>query len=57
MRPLAVADYALRTALARGGTLEDAAAEALAADPQFDLTAALHALLGERTFTGFAVSN
>ena len=57
VRALAAADYALRTALARGGTLEDAAAEALAVDPQLDLTAALHALLGERIFTGFAVSN
>jgi len=57
VRALAAADYALRTALARGGTLEDAAAEALAVDPQLDLIAALHTLLGERIFTGFAVSN
>ena len=57
MRALAAADCALRTALARGGTLEDAAAAALGVDPHFDLTAALHALLGERIFTGFAVSN
>ena len=57
MSPLAAADYALRTALARGGTLEDATAAALGVDPHFDLTAALHALLGERIFTGFAVSN
>ena len=57
VRALAAADYALRTALARGGTLEDAAAEALVVDPTFDLVAALHALLGERIFTGFAVSN
>ena len=54
---LAAADYALRTALARGATLEDAAAAALGVDPHFDLTAALHALLDERIFTGFAVSN
>ena len=57
MRALAAADCALRTALARGGTLEDATAAALDVDPHFDLTAALHALLGERIFTGFAVSN
>ena len=57
VRALAAGDYALRTALARGGTLEDAASAALGADPHLDLTAALHALLGERIFTGFAVSN
>ena len=57
VRSLAAGDYALRTALARGGTLEDAAAAALGVDPHFDLTAALHALLGERIFTSFAVSN
>ena len=57
MRSLAAGDYALRTALARGGTLEDAAAAALGVDPHFDLTAALHAMLGERIFTAFAVSN
>ena len=57
VRALAAADYALRTALARGGTLEDAAAAALGVDPHFDLTAALHALLAERIFTSFAVSN
>jgi hypothetical protein len=57
VRALTPADHALRTALARGRTLEDAAAEALAVDPQFDLTVALHALLDERIFTGFAVSN
>ena len=57
VRALAAADYALRTALARGGTLEDAAAAALGADSHFDLTAALRALLDERIFTGFAVSN
>jgi hypothetical protein len=57
MRALAAAGYALRTALARGGTLEDAAAAALGVDPHFDLTAALRALLDERIFTGFAVSN
>jgi hypothetical protein len=57
MRALAAGDHALRTALARGGTLEDAAAAALGVDPHFDLTAALHALLGERLFTGFAVSD
>jgi hypothetical protein len=57
VRALAAADYALRTALTRGGTLEDAAAAALGADSRFDLTTALHALLDERIFTGFAVSN
>jgi hypothetical protein len=57
VRSLAAADYALRRTFARGGTLEDAAAAALGVDPHFDLTAALHAMLGERIFTGFAVSN
>jgi hypothetical protein len=57
VRELAVADHALRTALAGGATLEDAAAAALGVDSHFDLTVALHALLGERIFTGFAVSN
>ena len=57
VRSLAAADYALRTALARGNTLEDAAAAALGVDPHFDLTAALHAMLDERIFTSFAVSN
>ncbi len=57
VRVLSAADYALRTALARGATLEAAAAAALGVDPHFDLTAALHALLGERIFTRFAVSN
>lgn len=57
VRSLDAADHALRTALARGGALEDAATAALGVDPNFDLTAALHALLDERIFTGFAVSN
>jgi hypothetical protein len=57
VRALVAGDYALRTALARGNTLDDAAAAALDADSHFDLTAALHALLAERIFTGFAVSN
>jgi hypothetical protein len=57
VRSLAAADYALRMTFARGGTLEAAAAAALGVDPHFDLTAALHALLAERIFTGFAVSN
>jgi hypothetical protein len=57
VRSLAAADHALRTALARGGTLEDAAAAALGVDPHFDLTAALHSMLDERLFTSFAVSN
>jgi hypothetical protein len=57
VRSLAAGDYALRTALARGNTLEDAAAAALGVDPHFDLTAALHAMLDERIFTSFAVSS
>jgi hypothetical protein len=57
VRSLAAVDYALRTALARGNTLEDAAAAALGVDPHFDLTAALHAMLDERIFTSFAVSS
>src|SRR6185369_10779209 len=56
VRSLAAADHALRTALARGGTLEDAAAAARGVDPHFDLTAALHSMLDERIFTSFAVS-
>jgi len=57
LRALDAADYALRAALLRRDTLEDAASAALGVDPHFDLTAALHALLGERIFTSFAVSN
>jgi hypothetical protein len=51
------ADYALRTALLGGDTLEGAATAALGVDPHFNLTTALHALLSERIFTRFAVSN
>ena len=57
VRALADPDYARRPALAGGATLADAAAAALGVDPEFDLTAALHALLGERIFTRFAVSS
>jgi len=57
MRPLGAADHALRTALARGDTLARAATGALDIDPHLDLTAALHAMLEERIFTRFAVSN
>ena len=57
MRALGAAEHALRTALARGDTLERAATEALGIDPCLDLTAALRAMLEERIFTRFAVSS
>jgi hypothetical protein len=57
LHALDAADYALRTALLGGDTLEGAATAALGVDPHFNLTTALHALLSERIFTRFAVSN
>jgi len=57
MRVLDAGTHALRNALAHGSTLEQAASAALATDPGFDLTQALHQLLEERTVVDFAVSN
>ena len=57
MRGLAAADHALRAGLEGGDTLERAAAAALRIDPDMDLAAALRAMLEERIFTRFAVSN
>lgn len=57
MRSLDAADHALRRALAGGATLDDAVTAALAADPDFDLTAAIADLLRERILTGVSVSN
>ena len=57
MRSLDEGAHALRTALARGMTLEQAASAALAIDPLLDLTATLHEFLEERTAVDFAVSN
>ena len=57
MRALDAATFALRGGLAAGRTLEDASAEAFAADPSFDLARALADLLAERILVDFAVSN
>jgi hypothetical protein len=46
-RALDEATWAFRSTLARGDTLADAAARALAADPGFDLATAIHDLLAE----------
>jgi hypothetical protein len=54
-RRLDPATQAFRAALWRGATLESAALTALGRDPEFDLTAALHALLGEGIATAFDV--
>ncbi len=56
MRVLDPAEYALRDALAQGRALEQAVGAALAVDPAFDLTGALHDLLDERILADFAVS-
>jgi hypothetical protein len=57
MRTLESAAYALVAALAHGLTLGEAAAAALAQDPSFDLTRALHELIEERIAVDFSVSN
>jgi hypothetical protein len=54
-RRLAAAPFTFRQALAGRQTLESAAAAALAADPNFDLAAALADLLGEGAIAGFSV--
>jgi hypothetical protein len=53
MRRLAPAEFALRSALGAGASLETAAETAATADPDFDLTEALRALLGEALLVGF----
>jgi len=57
MRPLDPAVHALRSALALRRTLEEAATAALAIDPSFDLSGALHELIEERILVDFAISN
>ncbi|MGH7326518.1 MAG: MNIO family bufferin maturase [Candidatus Rokuibacteriota bacterium] len=54
-RPLGAAAWAFHRALAAGGTLEEAAAAALAREPGFDLPAALRSLLNEGTVTAFSL--
>ncbi len=54
--PLAPADYALVAGLAGGSTIESAAAEAAALDPQFDLAAALIRELAAGSFIGLLKS-
>jgi hypothetical protein len=57
MRALDLADHAFRAALLRASRLDRAATAALAVDPAFDLTRALHELLDERIAVDFTVSN
>jgi hypothetical protein len=57
MRRLEPGDFALRSALAAGHALADAAAAALAADPRCDVTAALRDVLAERIAVAFFVSD
>jgi hypothetical protein len=56
VRVLDPATYVLRHALAVGGMLEEAAGEALAVDPSFDLIGAIHQLLQDQMFTDFTRS-
>jgi hypothetical protein len=55
-RTLPPAEHAFRGALAAGRTLEQAADAALTVDADFDLSGALHRLLGEGLVVGFEVS-
>lgn len=55
LRSLEPAEFAFRTALAAGATLETAADGALTEDPAFDLTAALRAVLGDALLTTFTI--
>ena len=57
MRALAAATTRSGRRSPEAARSSDAAAAALGVDPHFDLTAALRALLDERIFTSFAVSN
>jgi hypothetical protein len=56
LRPLDATTWAFRRALVERGTLEDAAAAALALVPVFDLTGALRALFDEAVLTAFTLS-
>jgi hypothetical protein len=56
VRVLDPAAYALRHALAVGVMLEEAAGEALAVAPSFDLIGAIQKLLQDRIFTDFTLS-
>jgi hypothetical protein len=56
VRVLDRAAYALRHALSVGVTLEQATAEALAADPSFDLIRAIQDLLEDNLFTDFRLT-
>jgi hypothetical protein len=56
MRSLAPGTYALRSALARSLTLEQAVSAAFEADPSFDLTSALRELIEHRIVVDFTVS-
>jgi hypothetical protein len=53
LRAVVPADFALRSALGAGATLEAAADAATAEDPGFDLAASLRTLLEEGLLTGF----
>jgi hypothetical protein len=53
MTRLAPAEFAFRSALGAGASLETAADTAMTEDPGFDLTEALRALLGEALLVGF----
>ena len=56
MRRLGRAEFAFRTAIGAGATLETAAHAALSEDPGFDLTEALRALLEEALLVGLALA-
>jgi hypothetical protein len=56
MRRLEPAEFALRSALGAGASLETAAETAATADPGFDLTEAFRALLGEALLVGFTTT-
>ena len=56
IRRLGRAEFAFRTAIGAGATLETAAHAALSEDPGFDLTEALRALLEEALLVGLALA-
>jgi hypothetical protein len=56
LRALGPASHALRSALAGGVTLGDAAARALAIDPRLDLSAELSLMLAEALFTDYTLT-
>ncbi len=55
-RRIDAASFAFRRALAEGERLADATDAALRADPGFDLTAALRALVSERALAGYEIA-